>query len=82
MIATQLHIRLERDGIERMRLALPPRAAERLSWLMPPNLAEEVRVRGIDLTSLEDNVRNGDLSPRPLVDYHSEEGRHISIWLE
>jgi hypothetical protein len=82
MIANQLHIRLECDGVERMRLALPTRAAERLSRLMPPQLAEEVRVRGVDLRMLEDSVRNGDLSPRALVDYQNDEGRHISIWLE
>jgi hypothetical protein len=82
MVATQLHVRLERDGIGRMRLALPPHAAQRISQLIPPQLAEEARVRGIDLEIVEQAVRDGDLTPRELVDYLSDEGRHITIWLE
>lgn len=81
-IAKQLHVRVERDGVERVRLALPPQAAERLSQLMPPHLAEEVRVRGIDLASIEDAARRGELAPRKLVDYTSDDGKHIAIWLE
>lgn len=82
MIASYLHVKFERDGIERMRLALPPRAAENLRQLIPPQLAEQARTSGVDLESVENGVRDGDYSPRELVNLDNEDGRHITIWLE
>ncbi len=81
LAAKQLHVRVMRDGIERVRLALPPGAAKRLSMLMPPQVADEALASGINLTSLEESAET-DLSPRTLLDYTSREGKHVEIWLE
>ena len=62
--AKRLHVKVEQDGVERVRLALPPTAAERLSQLVPPPIAEEVRRRGVDIDELERKISAGDLPPR------------------
>lgn len=80
--AKQLHVTVEQDGVERVRLALPPKAAERLSQLVPPRIAEEVRRSGVDIDELERKISAGDLAPRMLIDYTSDQGKHVRIWLE
>ena len=80
--ARQGHGTGEQDGVARVRLALPPKAAERLSQLVPPRIAEEVRRSGVDIDELERKISAGDLAPRMLIDYTSEQGKHVRIWLE
>jgi hypothetical protein len=82
MDATHLHIKIEHNGVERFRLALPTHAASRIAWLLPPELAQEARLKGVDLDSVETAVRGGNLTPRSLLKYLSTEGKHVSIWLE
>lgn len=81
LTAKQLHVTLFKNGIERMHIALPPRAAQRLTQLMPPQITDEALSSGIDLAGLEDSAKE-DLSPRTLLDYTGVDGKHVEIWLE
>ncbi len=80
--AKNLMVRVERDGEERVRVALPARSARWLLEIIPADVVEKIRAELIPLDDIMlDLQQQPELFPRPIFAL-AEPHRRVDIWLE
>ncbi len=80
--ARNLMVLVVRDGVERVRVALPSRSARWLIELIPSDVVNKIRAEDIPLDAIAADL-NGQatLYPREIFSLH-ESHRQITVWLE
>lgn len=79
-LARHLRVEVYRDGVQKVKLSLPPTAADHLEDLLDPELRE--RIEGsVDLAERQRRIRQRAYAPQEVFS-HSEGGRELRVWLE
>jgi len=81
-VASNLMVRVVRDGEERVRVALPARSARWLLEVIPPDVVARIREEMIPLDEIaRDLQEQPELFPRPIFAL-AEPHRTVDVWLE
>ncbi len=79
--AQLLRLRVEEDGQTRVDLTFKAALAESLSDLVPPELEDKLRARGLDVAAIAAGAVESGLAPGEL--FRLVEGtKQIRVWLE
>lgn len=81
MQASNLRIRIIREGQIRVDLTMGASATSNLVDLVPPDVSEKLAGRNIDLAKISRDSEAGGFAPGPLMELE-EENRTVRVWLE
>ncbi len=80
-IAKHLRIRVQEDGAEKVSLAMPASAVDRLHELLDPELEAKIRQRGIDVNGLVQRVRENLYAPQEVFTLQ-DGNKRVTVSLE
>jgi hypothetical protein len=80
-MASHLRMEVRESGCVKVRLTSPLRVADNLEEAMGAELAEKVRLRGIDLRGLTVRVRASGYAPQEVFAW-DEGAKQVRVWLE
>lgn len=81
MLTSNLRLLVERNGETVVRLAYPASAAAHLADLVPSDLAERLRARGISLARLAESTVAAGFPPGDLFQL-SDDSSKVRVWLD
>lgn len=80
--ATVLRVRVTRGGETKVDLSMPARCARWLAEVIPGDVAERIRAKGVPLDEIQSGLaKSGALAPQKLFTLEEPE-RTVSVWLE
>lgn len=82
MKAKHLRILVIRDGQEKANVSMPAATAKWFIDFISDDLLEKIKERGIDLESIQANLKSQEeIHPQKIFELNTEE-KNIRVWLE
>ncbi len=80
--ASNLHVRVIKQGQETVRVALPAQSARWLMELIPSEVVDKIRAEKIPLDEVLNDLKTQEVLHRRNIFSLHEEHRQVDVWLE
>jgi|GEM_PF-972778 len=80
--ADHLHVRVVRDGEERVAVALPAQSARWLIELIPGDVVDKIRREEIPLDEILDGLKSQKVLFQRKIFSMQDSARQVDVWLE